>query len=315
MENNKLKLTDELIAAFLEGNTTPEETSTVLLAAKKDSRFREYLSLVAPQSGIIPMMAHAATGEEDNLCNVRCEQYVLQCFGIKASEDELKEEALAGDLLNDEGTPLFRIGSLCALHGLSVTRSYHSTLDDIMKALSVGYQVIAAVDGGEIDGDMDYEAAEDDLIGRKPDHSIVILSCGDDVVCYNPYRGDIPQRVKLDRFQDAWDDSENYMVIINTKEAVAELYKPSPLDLSDVLLPDSLTELTEAIAENTHEIWSRGRMNEGWTYGERRDDKSLKHPDLLPYSDLPESEKEYDRAAAMNAIKMIVKLGYKIEKE
>lgn len=104
------------------------------------------------------------------------------------------------------------------------------------------------------------------------------------------------------------------MVKITTKDAVAASYKPSPLDLSDVQLPDSLMELTEAIAENTHEVWSQNRLNEGWTYGPERDDDKLKHPDLLPYSDLPEGEKEYDRATAMNAIKLIVKLGYKIEK-
>lgn len=98
-------------------------------------------------------------------------------------------------------------------------------------------------------------------------------------------------------------------------EKVAENYRPAPLDLNDVHLPPGLEELTEAIAENTHEVWSAGRMAEGWTYGEKRDDASRKHPDLLPYSVLPEGEKDYDRATAMNAIKLIVKLGYKIEKK
>ena len=91
-------------------------------------------------------------------------------------------------------------------------------------------------------------------------------------------------------------------------------YTPKPLDLSDVSLPDSLTELTEAIAENTHEVWSQNRMKEGLTYGPQRDDVERKHPCLVPYSCLPEEEKEYDRATAMNAIKLIVKLGYKIVK-
>ncbi|MBO6082655.1 MAG: Ryanodine receptor Ryr [Bacteroidales bacterium] len=97
-------------------------------------------------------------------------------------------------------------------------------------------------------------------------------------------------------------------------EAVAKTYSPTPLDLSDVTLPESLTELTESIAENTHEIWSQGRRKEGWTYGPERDETRKKHPDLLPYCYLTDSEKEYDRATAMNAIKLIVKLGYKIEK-
>ncbi|MGM9736042.1 MAG: RyR domain-containing protein [Candidatus Cryptobacteroides sp.] len=315
MDMNKLKLTDEIIAAFLEGNATKDEIEAVLLAAKRDSRIREYLSLAAPQEAVLPMSAQAATGEGDNLCNIRCEQYVMQCFGITTAEDRLREEAISGDWLRDGGTPLFRIGSLCSLHGLSVARKYHSSLDDIRQALSEGYQVIVAVDGGEIDGDLVVEAIEDDFSGQIPDHSLVILSCEDEIVCYNPFHGDIPQVVDEDRFIDAWDDSDNYMVKINTKEAVAELYKPAPLDLSDVQLPDSLIDLTEAIAENTHEVWSQNRMKEGWTYGAERDDTNLRHPDLLPYSDLPDVEKEYDRATAMNAIKLIVKLGYKIEKK
>ena len=71
---------------------------------------------------------------------------------------------------------------------------------------------------------------------------------------------------------------------------------------------------TEAVAENTHEVWSQSRLSEGWTYGPRRDDAKLKHPCLIPYADLPEVEKDYDRRTAMNAIKLIVKLGYRIEK-
>ena len=91
-------------------------------------------------------------------------------------------------------------------------------------------------------------------------------------------------------------------------------YDPSPIDLSGIELPESLLDLTEAIAENTHEVWSRNRLAEGWTYGPVRDDANLRHPGLLPYSELSESEKEYDRDTAMNAIKLVIKLGYKIEK-
>lgn len=97
-------------------------------------------------------------------------------------------------------------------------------------------------------------------------------------------------------------------------EDLAEKYEPAPIDLKDVALPESLVDLTEIIAENTHNVWSRNRMDEGWTYGAERNDRLKKHPDLLPYSALPEGEKEYDRATAMNALKLIIKLGYRIEK-
>ena len=92
-------------------------------------------------------------------------------------------------------------------------------------------------------------------------------------------------------------------------------YIPEPMDLSSVDLPESLIQLSERIAENVHEVWAKARIDEGWTYGEKRDDIDKKHPCLVPYDELPEEEKEYDRNTAMNTIKMVKKLGFRIEKE
>ena len=92
-------------------------------------------------------------------------------------------------------------------------------------------------------------------------------------------------------------------------------YIPEPMDLSSVDLPESLIQLSERIAENVHEVWAKARIDEGWTYGEKRDDIHKKHPCLVPYHELPEEEKEYDRNTAMNTIKMVKKLGFRIEKE
>ena len=92
-------------------------------------------------------------------------------------------------------------------------------------------------------------------------------------------------------------------------------YIPEPMDLSLVDLPESLIQLSERIAENVHQVWAKARIDEGWTYGEKRDDIHKKHPCLVPYDELPEEEKEYDRNTAMNTIKMVKKLGFRIEKE
>lgn len=93
------------------------------------------------------------------------------------------------------------------------------------------------------------------------------------------------------------------------------MYKPNPIDTSRIQLPDELLELTEKIAENVHENWSLGRISEGWTYGAVRDDKNKTTPCLVPYSELTESEKEYDRVTAIQTLKLIVALGYGIEKK
>jgi len=94
----------------------------------------------------------------------------------------------------------------------------------------------------------------------------------------------------------------------------AVAYDPQPIDTSRVRLAEDLDQLTERLAENAHEIWARRRLAEGWTLGPERDDARMEHPCLVPYDQLPDSEKQYDRDVAMESLKAIVALGYRIEK-
>lgn len=91
-------------------------------------------------------------------------------------------------------------------------------------------------------------------------------------------------------------------------------YVPHPADTSTVKLDQDLLDLTEVIAENVHEVWSASRIKEGWTYGEQKDSVKKTTPCLVPYDELPEIEKQYDRDTAFETIKLIIKLGYKINK-
>ena len=93
-----------------------------------------------------------------------------------------------------------------------------------------------------------------------------------------------------------------------------QTYTPSPLDTRDIALPKELDELIEEMACNVHEVWAQGRIAEGWTYGEERDDKLKTHPCLVPYEALPDAEREYDRQTAVQTLKLILKLGFKIHK-
>lgn len=92
------------------------------------------------------------------------------------------------------------------------------------------------------------------------------------------------------------------------------MYIPKPIDTTSILLSDDLLELTEKIAENVHEVWSEGRIKEGWSYGKVRNDEKKETPCLVPYNELPENEKEFDRNTALETIKLIIKLGYEIKK-
>lgn len=91
-------------------------------------------------------------------------------------------------------------------------------------------------------------------------------------------------------------------------------YQPRPIDTSSVALSEDILELTERLAEHAHDVWAQLRMQQGWKYGPKRDDDAREHPCLVPYDQLPESEKEYDRSTALNTLKAILALGYRIEK-
>lgn len=91
-------------------------------------------------------------------------------------------------------------------------------------------------------------------------------------------------------------------------------YIPQPISTDDIVLSAEIMDLSEKIAKNVHEVWAKSRMSEGWTYGPVRDDIKKQHPCLVPYENLSEIEKEYDRNTSQETLKLIMKLGLKIEK-
>ena len=92
----------------------------------------------------------------------------------------------------------------------------------------------------------------------------------------------------------------------------AAQYVPAPRDTSAVRLTAEMSALTEDLAKNTHEVWAAQRVTEGWRYGPCRNEERMEHPGLIPYADLPDSEKEYDRSTALETLRLILSLGYHI---
>ena len=92
-------------------------------------------------------------------------------------------------------------------------------------------------------------------------------------------------------------------------------YVPQPMDTEDIQLPEELDALVEQMAKNVHEVWAKSRMEQGWTYREERNDALKHHPCLVPYEELPEVEKAYDRDTALGTLRLICKLGFKISQE
>lgn len=315
----------EVLAAFLDGNATAQEGKEIMATLAVDAELRELLHIsqsvdaelgIAPQEcEFIPMTAMAATCDEENYCCLECEKYILRKLNIEFGEEQLLQNAIQNGWQKDNGTALHNVGRHLENKGLLVIRQFNASISNIANALKENECVIVAVDGGELLGNIADETVEDLLIGQIPDHTVVVLSLDEKsntITLFDPNSSNAEETYPIEQFKDAWNDSKNYLVTITSSHT--KTYIPKSIDLSDVDLSEDLNELREAIAENAHEVWAENRYAEGWTYGPQRDDQLKQTPDMVPYSQLPEGEKEYDREMAMNTLKLLKKLGYDIVK-
>lgn len=164
--------------------------------------------------------ARIALSDADALCAIRCEQYVLDMFGIHKPLFELKRLAEDKGWLTDTGVAIDNLGKIPRQYGLTV-RTYKSDIKKISAAVDSGKQVLVAVDGGELIGNPFEEKLEDALVGGIADHCVVVLNYDeeeDKVMLFNPAFGDIPLTVSSETFLDAWEDSGNYTIEISKQK-------------------------------------------------------------------------------------------------
>ena len=91
-------------------------------------------------------------------------------------------------------------------------------------------------------------------------------------------------------------------------------YIPKPIDTSKIALPLEIVELTELLSKNVHEVWSAQKMLDGFSSLDEKAQSEKVHSNLVPYEALSEGAKQYDRNTALETIKVLIKLGFKIEK-
>lgn len=82
---------------------------------------------------------------------------------------------------------------------------------------------------------------------------------------------------------------------LNNSYLQANGYKPQPLDLANIALNPKLEELVELLAENTHNVWAKERIRNGWTYGVVENPSQKRHPYLLPYDKVDNVIKKANR--------------------
>ena len=315
---NKDIISDELLAAFLEGNTSKEETEQVLQAMKTDQELQEVLGIAVQtdkeiplvynhpsvSDDVLPMLQMAALGGE-NICAVLCETYILKRHHISYNEKSLYETARNKGWLKPEGTPLYCLGNLLAFSGLYINRKFDSELEDIRRAIHNNCDVIVGVDREKLYAE---EVDPEDLTN----HAVVVTGIdGEAITIYDPYEAQSTTSIPVTDFLYAWKESHNYMIKVLHS---IEDYEPHPIDVDSIPLNGDLEQLQDAIAENAHNVWAKARIKEGWTYGEEFDDDKKQDPTIMPYTALPDCEKEYDRLTAFNTIKLVKKLGFDIVK-
>lgn len=306
-------LSEDVLSRYVSGKATIEEIAAVTAAMKTNKEVRTLVSLLegAYRDGLLtedkvfPMESLAAVSE-GNLCDVLCEQFILKDYLGDKMPDNISEQALENRWLKEAGTPLHNMGRLLEKYGMSVVRRYDCTTEEIVDFLQKGIKIIAVVDHGSLT-----KNESDGFL-----HAIVCLEVAEGMMwAYDP-ASDGCHSYFLEFFKRAWKYSNSYLVYASAEHLE---YIPHPIDVGEIELDEQLVELTEAIAENAHEVWSSRRKSEGYVYGPHNNSDPAKGPltnkDLRPYMELPESEKEYDRDMAMTTIKLVKKLGFNITRK
>ena len=201
------KISDELLAAFLEGNVNEGEMRQVLNAATSDAELQEALDIAMQvDEEMNPVLQIAAEGGR-NLCDIECEAYIMRQHSVNRSIEELLEVAKDNHWIRSAGTPLNCIGNLLAYIGLNVRRKLNASVDDIKEVLTETNGVIVAVDS-------------DKLYPERPDeedatnHAVVVTKIGDDkVTIFDPANIEEVD-IKMPLFLAAWHESHYYMVSV-----------------------------------------------------------------------------------------------------
>ena len=304
-DNKEYFISDDLLRKYIHGETSLQQTMYIAEALKADAKIRaRQMDILreeelADRRGKEIPLEKAAAASADNLCDQQCEAYILQHFVHSETVDEKLAKPGSNRWLKQEGTPLHNMGRILEEEGMTVTRRYDCTREDLEKALERRIRLIAVVDNGML------RRGEAEGVF----HAVVCTAVNDYLVkLYDPAE-DAVVEYPLQEFMDAWACSRYYLVSATTDKLT---YDPHPMDLSDVELDEDLLELTEIIAENTHEVWGLARKEEGIIWGPVNDARH--NQDMVPYCDLPESEKDYDRNTAMMALKLAKKLGFHLSR-
>lgn len=309
--------TAEYVRNGLEVNDRIQEIRNLDTEKVIEARLKEIEKEYNIFSTFLPMTSLAAA-DSDNMCVIKCEQLLLRKIkGEGASAIDLSNlEKEYSEYFKGDGISVCNIGKLLQKIDpyIFVQRRFRQSAESIIEQLGKGYGIIAVINQNKLGNSDEFDEFED-----MANHAVVVLSIeGDKVTLYNPTTGNQEDSYSITDFERAWADSRCFMACIKRLDNIDD-YEPCPIDVADIELDPALTQLTEAISETAHEIWSSDRKKQGWKWGPKRKEEvlpdgsvDLRNPDLKPYNLLTSQEQDYDRKMAIDTIRLVQLLGYKL---
>lgn len=240
-------ISDELLAAYLDGNTSSSENLLIESILGNDSNFLETSEILSDMQSfsdvnnmefncIFPDTLNIANLADINMdnseitpdiqqqypdsCAIKSQQIILNEFGIDVNEDQLVQFSYEQGWYHNDGTgtSFEDVGNLLETADIPVTRQADANVFNLVSELSQGHKVIVGVDSGELWGDKITAWLKDFFMGDTPDHALVVAGIDTSdpdnimVIVDDPGSGDYHKAYPLDQFMDAWSDAQCYMV-------------------------------------------------------------------------------------------------------
>lgn len=205
------RISDELLAAYLDGNTSPIENLFVEGSLSSDAGILEASDILSDMTmfsqidnfndvfsdfGLSDIFSQPISIETNTYnevmdtnemvpdiqqqypdsCAIKSQQIILNEFGIDVNEDQLVQFSYEQGWYNADGTGTAAgdVGNLLETANIPVTRQEDANVFNLVSELSQGHKVIVGVDSEELWGNKFMAWLKDFFMGDTPDHALVV---------------------------------------------------------------------------------------------------------------------------------------------
>ncbi len=227
MKNDRIDITDELIACYLEGKVTDEERAAVEAYLSEDDEAMDAVILSRAemdyQDDVVKPTVFGQSMSDYNLfawaassakkdCAIRAQQMVLRNYGVEVSLEELTELAEKKGWFDPEkGSAFDFVGELLNHYGVEAVQMRNAGIYHIMHELSQGHKIIVGTDAEDTD-EQQHVMLVAGIDTSDPDHLKVTVNDPSD-----PGR---TVQLTANEFMERWENTGCFMV--STKQ-------PAPL--------------------------------------------------------------------------------------